>query len=49
MDIYVGMKYNSFTRLKEFLGVSTTEILDFWRELTPTERKEWREADLYAE
>lgn len=47
MDIVLGMSYNSFTRLKQYFGIDTLEMLEFWGSLTPEEQKEWREADLY--
>lgn len=47
MDLYVGLRYNSFARLKEYFDISTKEMLEFWDTLSPQERKEWREANLY--
>lgn len=50
MDLYLGLRYNSFARIKKFLGVeSPYEFLEFWESLTPEEQRLLREVDLYDE
>lgn len=37
---------NSVAQLKEFFGVSTKEMMEFWKGLSDEEKDEYRNSDL---
>lgn len=40
------MPENSIKEIKEYLGCTTQELMEVWKELTDQEKADWKAADL---
>lgn len=40
------MAENSIKEIKEYLGCTTPELMEVWKELSDQEKAEWKSADL---